>query len=131
MMAVKYRVFKQKSTDKYFNRMDTTDGEWGTSEATAIRGVSLEYVVDISDIELIEDTSDSRSGTIIKPITAWAAQDRDVRNLALAASDWTQNPDTGLSDSKKAEWVTYRQALRDLPATYPNLAEVVYPTEPS
>lgn len=130
-MAIKYRVFKQKSTDKYFNRMDTTDGEWGTSEATAIRGVSREYVVDISDIELIEDTSDSRSGTIIKPITAWTAQDRDVRNLALAASDWTQSPDTALSDSKKAEWATYRQALRDLPSAQSNLAEVVYPTEPS
>ena len=35
----------------------------------------------------------------------------------LIWSDWTQGNDSPLSDSKKAEYVTYRQALRDLPAT--------------
>ena len=130
-MATKYRLFKQKSTDKYFNRMDTTDGEWGTGEATAIRGVSLEYGVDISDIELIEDSSDSRSGTIIKPTFAWRDQERELRNNLLTACDWTQSPDTALSDSKKAEWATYRQALRDLPSAQSNFYEVTWPTEPS
>ena len=36
-------------------------------------------------------------------------------NYKLTASDWTQLPDAPLSDSKKAEWATYRQALRDIP----------------
>jgi hypothetical protein len=35
------------------------------------------------------------------------------RNAELAASDWTQLPDAPVD---KAAWVTYRQALRDLPA---------------
>ena len=38
----------------------------------------------------------------------------DKRNNKLKDSDWTQLPDSPLSDSKKAEWATYRQALRDL-----------------
>ena len=39
------------------------------------------------------------------------------RNGKLKDSDWTQLPDSPLSDSKKAEWATYRQALRDIPNT--------------
>ena len=42
-------------------------------------------------------------------------QFRAKRDRLLEASDWTQMPDSPLSDSKKAEWATYRQALRDLP----------------
>ena len=40
---------------------------------------------------------------------------RARRNELLAESDWAVMPDSPLSESKKAEWVTYRQALRDLP----------------
>ena len=35
----------------------------------------------------------------------------------LKGSDWTQMPDSPLSDSKKAEWATYRQELRDITKT--------------
>ena len=58
---------------------------------------------------------------------------RESRHYRLKACDWTQASDSPLSDSKKAEWATYRQALRDLPATntattvediaWPNLPE--------
>ena len=40
---------------------------------------------------------------------------RQVRNEKLNQTDWTQANDSPLSDSKKAEWQTYRQKLRDLP----------------
>ena len=39
---------------------------------------------------------------------------RHHRDMLLMESDWTQMPDSPLSDSKKAEWATYRQALRDI-----------------
>ena len=42
---------------------------------------------------------------------------RRKRNVRLQISDWTQQADSSLSDSKKAEWATYRQTLRDLPKT--------------
>ena len=44
---------------------------------------------------------------------------RAKRDRLLEASDWTQMPDSPLSDSKKAEWATYRQELRDLPGKWP------------
>ena len=58
---------------------------------------------------------------------------RNNRTLILKDCDWTVGSDTPLSDSKKAEWVTYRQALRDLPSSYTddnNYSDVVFPTEP-
>ena len=62
-----------------------------------------------------------------------------VRNAKLAQSDWTQVPDSPLSDSKKAEWKTYRQTLRDLPTKVtpkflpnsPRIDESDFPTKPS
>ena len=42
---------------------------------------------------------------------------REVRNQMLFDSDWTVMPDSPLSDSKKNEWKTYRQALRDITKT--------------
>ena len=39
------------------------------------------------------------------------------RDALLAKTDWTQTVDAPLSDAKKAEWATYRQALRDLPSS--------------
>lgn len=52
---------------------------------------------------------------------------RGKRNLLLANSDFTQ-----LSDSPKdqTKWGSYRKALRDLPNSYPNADDVVWPTEP-
>ncbi len=43
------------------------------------------------------------------------AQLRATRNTLLTACDWTQIPDCTIP--KKADWATYRQTLRDFPAT--------------
>jgi len=51
------------------------------------------------------------------------------RNALLKASDWTQTPDNPISN--KAEWATYRQALRDFPATWTPADTVDFPDEPS
>tara|TARA_R100000353_G_scaffold172525_2_gene137808 strand:+ start:1241 stop:1615 length:375 start_codon:yes stop_codon:yes gene_type:complete len=65
---------------------------------------------------------------------------RDERNILLAQTDFTQLGDIGLSDSKKAEWVSYRKALRDLPSvSNPKLnsfgdldmSSVSWPSKPS
>ena len=59
---------------------------------------------------------------------------RESRADLLKQSDWTQSPDSPLSDSKKAEWATYRQELRDLPSKYSNsdsIGDIVWPTRPS
>ena len=56
---------------------------------------------------------------------------RSERDNLLLSSDFTQLGDIGLSDSKKAEWVTYRKALRDLPANTSDPANPNWPTKPS
>ncbi len=58
---------------------------------------------------------------------------RNKRNELLKESDWTQLNDCPLSDSKKQEWATYRQELRDLPSSQQatdNIADVIFPTIP-
>ena len=61
------------------------------------------------------------------PLTALRVE----RDGKLTESDWTQLSDAQLTDSKKAEWVTYRQALRDLPATESDPSNPTWPTKPS
>ncbi len=67
--------------------------------------------------------------------TQLMAEFREQRNQKLGMCDWTQGPDSPLSDSKKTEWSTYRQALRD---TTSNLKDdfdtpdgFAWPTQPS
>ena len=45
------------------------------------------------------------------------AEVRGTRNGLLSGSDWTRLDDNGIAADKKVEWATYRQELRDLPAT--------------
>jgi uncharacterized protein YjiS (DUF1127 family) len=61
---------------------------------------------------------------------AWIMLRRERKNL-LSDSDWTQGIDSPLSSEKKAEWLSYRQALRDLPSTVTDPTQVVWPTPPS
>lgn len=52
---------------------------------------------------------------------------RVERNRRLAACDWTQVPDAPVDPQP---WVTYRQALRDLPDGLSDPRDVVWPTPP-
>ena len=63
---------------------------------------------------------------------------REMRNILLEETDWTQCRDVTLSND--ADWKTYRQALRDLPSSSsPKLLDeggldptsVTWPTKPS
>ena len=65
---------------------------------------------------------DSKEWVEIKPQTTEDVLQkiREQRNMLLLQSDWTQLPDSPLSDSKKQEWRDYRQALRDFPESGSN-----------
>ena len=62
------------------------------------------------------------------PAEWWVERMRHHRDLLLAASDWTQAHDdpTGRRDA----WATYRQALRDFPATWTPGHTVEFPEPP-
>lgn len=72
-----------------------------------------------------QDLQDAED-TIIK----WSSV-RSKRDKTLSDCDWTQAADSPLSDAKKAEWATYRQQLRDLPANTSDPANPTWPTPPS
>ena len=55
---------------------------------------------------------------------------RETRNRLLLNTDWTQLPDVPLTDAKKTEFATYRQALRDLPSNVQDVTAPAYPTAP-
>jgi hypothetical protein len=52
---------------------------------------------------------------------------RAKRNELLAQSDWTQLPDATVD---REAWATYRQALRDFPATWTPSPEADFPDTP-
>ena len=52
------------------------------------------------------------------------------RTNLLKESDWTQGADSPLTDSKKTEWATYRQSLRNIP-TQSDPYNITWPTKPS
>ena len=43
---------------------------------------------------------------------------RRERNPRLFLCDWTQMPDSSLTEEQVEEWKAYRQLLRDLPSQY-------------
>ena len=53
-------------------------------------------------------------------------QIRNHRNSLLAETDWMATSDLTMSDA----WKTYRQDLRDIPASNTTYADVTWPTKP-
>ena len=58
---------------------------------------------------------------------------RKKRNILLTETDWTQIPNSALTNEKSAEWKLYRQKLRNLPDgldTVEKVNAVTWPTKP-
>ena len=85
---------------------------------------------DLNQLEVIggviqvksQDTQDAEATTKLMD------ELRSTRNLLLKSSDWTQVPDAPVD---QAAWATYRQQLRDLPASTTDPSNVVWPERPS
>ncbi len=65
---------------------------------------------------------------IPEPLPPTAEEVRAERNGRLFASDYTQLSDVPISN--RSAWVTYRQALRDVPEQAGFPEEVIWPTKP-
>lgn len=83
-------------------------------ESNNVEGESLlyDFTYSLSD----DGLSIVKTATLRNINKNFALINRSERNQMLDSSDWTQMPDSPLSASKKAEWATYRQTLRDLPS---------------
>ncbi len=49
----------------------------------------------------------------------------------MRKSDWTAVTDTVLGEADQTDWGDYRQALRDVPQTYDDAGDVVWPDAPA
>ena len=83
--------------------------------------------------DIVPMTAEDRDAEIAEmAIPAAARSNRMQRNMLLMESDWTQIPDSALSDDDKAAWSAYRTLLRDLPTTsaWPMLEADDWPDAP-
>jgi hypothetical protein len=62
-------------------------------------------------------------------ISTTYADNKTLAQAILDATDWTQLPDSGLTDSCKASFVTYRAAIRTIRQTNP--ASPTWPDAPA
>ena len=110
-----------------------TSGTWVTVDNYQGSDQTLWYDPTLNIVKC-KDKIDEVSEATIEELEAFKLEMdiRDVRgnrNRLLAESDWTQNRDVVLSND--AEWKTYRQALRDLPANVTDWTNPPWPTKPS
>lgn len=94
----------------------------------AITSTSYRVIADASDIQAGETAVDVLPAALL--ITLHAAEMRVQRDTTLRACDWTQSPDSPLTDTQRSAWASYRQALRDVPdqAGFPDT--INWPTQP-
>lgn len=127
---------------------------WNEVEYTAADGqVYVKYVASNIDelyaegerqaAENAANPTDDIAKTLVGLTTAQAVQLRldnyidllrQTRNQLLLESDWTQGADSVLNSTKKAEWQTYRQSLRDITSGISSVTDVeniTWPNPPS
>jgi hypothetical protein len=126
-----YRTIYDKTTGKILISRRMSDELLAQRLATYTNQASLDghtddinnKKVDLSNLTVVADVQ-------TEDLQHWL---RLRRNAELKMCDWTVGVDSPLSDSKKTEWQTYRQQLRDLPASYSSLSDkdsVTWPTKP-
>ena len=87
------------------------------------------YTIDADGI--VRNTIITKVMSQEEKINEWVRRPRD---FYLNKSDWTQMPDSPLTEEKKAEWAAYREQLRNLPFMYANIQkpdELIPPVEPT
>ena len=107
-----YRTIYNKTTGHIIISRKINDEMLATRLATYTHQASLNgYTDDIQNKKVDLDTLTVVDNVPVEDLIAWM---RERRRLLLIESDWTVGADSPLSDSKKTEWQTYRQALRDV-----------------
>jgi len=131
-------IFYKTDTGKIEMQRTVTQDQANTTCSLNTNMAYLEgFVIDINanKVDVSQDPPVVVSSTDNLAIKSAKETAREIRNAQLTASDWTQGVDSPLSDSKKAEWQTYRQALRDfvngLDEDLASLEGVTWPTRPS
>ena len=109
------------------------------NEVVDVADTAFEVHSSLTWMDCSDDSVNTRwtlvDGVLTAPSNEITSQDwakfRDSRNRKLNQSDWTQGNDSPLSTSKKTEWQTYRQVLRDLPTSTTDPRSPSWPSKPS
>lgn len=111
-----------------------TDPSTFTDEEISAAGFTGPYVKPEydSEIETLVWNSEKMEWDVeLLPEEMFWNRFRQERMMRLVTSDWTHTLDSPLSDSKKAQWAAYRQALRDLPENISDIRRVTWPDIPN
>lgn len=98
---------------------------WETAEITAAKNL-----VNHSAVATFQPTPQPELAVTTHSQLAPEAQARIERNILLLRSDWAVLSDAPLSDAKKAAYLVYRQALRDVPEQSGFPDNITWPTIP-
>lgn len=115
-MSIRYKLVNNGEIENIAMFKDNADGQ--------ALAAQLGYVLASDDDEIVSDSPVVTDAEHLDGI-------REVRDELLAKSDWTQNTDSPLTTTKKAEWGVYRQSLRDLTSQDTEWYNFVWPTEPT
>ena len=89
-----------------------------------------EYADENGYIYTVEEQMNSYKAIIDESISSDV---RNTRNQYLSKTDWTQIPDSPLSEDQRTAWANYRKSLRDLTdhENFPHLSNSDWPTQPT
>lgn len=100
-------------------------------EYEALRKTRVYETVSLADNSPVQVGWTYADGVFYDPADPKTADTvRALRDTLLDDCDWTQMGDCPLSDTVKASWVTYRQALRDVPEQAGFPSDVTWPARP-
>ena len=88
-----------------------------------------ERIAKMIEEDIAKMNEDAKKETHVIAFEENLAYVRSVRNQKLQQTDWTQVPD--VPTNIQEAWRTYRQELRDLPASFTKLEDLSWPEEPS
>jgi hypothetical protein len=129
--------------DRFYGNQRDVDSRSSSLEHIIVPpNINSSYVIlsrnqETNEIEFSEDTQAIERARLNAIEFSWK-QLRYERNIRITNTDWVMLSDISMTTEKKEEWITYRQALRDLPAnSTPELdkngeiTNVTWPTLPS
>ena len=105
----------------------------GTPEDAEVNQPNIEGEYFAEEYTIVDGSPVRKSDSDIEQVAidkAWLDL-KNLRRAYLIDSDFTQNIDAPLTDTQKAEWRTYRQQLRDLPANTIDPRTPTWPTPPT
>ena len=89
---------------------------------------SVKRVAFTQEEELARDAEEAEEEAE-KPKRLWEDV-RRKRNRLLVESDWISISDVPLSEADKDKWKIYRQKLRDIPQTFEDPENIIWPKKP-